>query len=137
MKIMQKIRALAIASLLSVSMAAFADAPLSEVIDFSLDQARSVSAIQEEARLAFAVARGQHNRVRRALRRAEADHDAEQIQALSAELAHWQQEMRDIRNREDAQIRAVLTAEQLPAFEDWIAQRESMVGSSRDTRIIP
>jgi hypothetical protein len=49
--------------------------------------------------------------------------------------------MQEIRSQEDAEIRALMSADQLPAFklpafDAWIAKREAMVGSSRDPRAL-
>jgi len=137
MKEIQSLKGLLAAALLAVSMTVSADAPISEAVGLSPEQAGAVSEIQSEARLAFASVRSEHNRVRRALRRAEGSNDTAQVEALTLEVARLAEEMGAIRAAEDAEIRALLTPDQLPDFDAWISERDAMVGSSRDARVIP
>jgi hypothetical protein len=120
--------------LASLGAAAWADAPLDARLGLSHDQARQVNAIQAEHRRAFASKRQAFNRESRALRRAHLDHDSGEIARLEALTDAMRTELTAMRAAEDEAIRRLLTPQQSIAFEDYIAERRQMRGSSRDER---
>lgn len=126
---------LLIGSLSLGTMSAQADAPLSTALELSVEQAHEVKQIQARYRKEFAATRGDYNRESRALRRARGASDAQEIARLEQVTEQLAAELSRIRAAEDAEIRAQLDDGQQLAFEAYIAQRQAMVGSSRDARI--
>ena len=137
MKPNQRLSGLFMIAFLVLPMAVYADAPISEAVELSAEQARAVSEIQSEARLAFAAVRSDHHRIRRALRRATYDNDPVQVEVLSAEVSRLEAAMSEMRAAEDAEISALLTPDQMPDYDAWLFERDAMVGSSRDAKLIP
>lgn len=113
---------------------AMADAPLKTVLGLNVDQAKEVAEIQGEYRRVYAAKRGEHNREARALRRAKTANDAEAIVVQERVVAKLREELVQIKASEDEAIRKVLNAEQNKKFDEYIAKRDGMAGSSRDIR---
>jgi len=115
---------------------AHADAPLATVLQLNAEQTQEVKQIQASHRSQFRAARGDYNRLSRALRRARKSADTDQVTELEASTTALRSELQQIRSTEDAQIRSVLRPEQVADYEDYIRQRQAMVGSSRDEGIL-
>lgn len=113
-----------------------ADAPIATAVGLSMDQARQASEIQARYRKEFAKQRGEYTKVARHARAARVAHDAEKMARLEAEAEVLRQGLVDIRQREHAELRALLTPAQVPAFEAWLAENRQMHGSSRDERLL-
>ena len=120
----------------SVSVPAFADASLESALGLSVEQAATVSDIERRYRDEMRSIRGDLNRESRALRRARIAHDAELTARQESIVAGLEERMRRHILDEDAEIRAVLEADQLAAFERHLERRDAMVGSSRDVRVL-
>ena len=124
-----------IASLV-VSSAAFADAPLKSKLDLDMDQARLVAEIQGEYRKTKRSVRQELNRESRKLRRARSANDSATVAAQEEIVAKLEAEMRAQILGEDDAIRELLTPTQLDEFNRYVLQRNEMVGSSRDVRVL-
>ncbi len=111
-----------------------ADAPLKTALGLDVDQARQVTEIQGQYRREYAAARGEYNREARVLRRARIANDSELIASQEKVVAKLEGELKQIKAREDAAIREVLTPEQGEKFDAYVEKRNNMVGSSRDIR---
>lgn len=122
------------AGLCLITSAAFADAPLKSTLDLDIDQAAKVAEIQKEARDAVRPVRGDLHREERALRRAKIDNDAEAIAKQEKAIEPLQEELAKIFAKEEEQIRALLTPEQTEKYEEYLKERDEMVGSSRDVK---
>lgn len=118
------------------SLSAFADQPLVTALALDSAQARDVTAIQAEVRKNFAPLRQEHNRVMRAARRAKLAYDDAEQTRLETEAADLVAQMRALWDDEEARIRALLNAQQLPSYDAWLAQRDAMHGSSRDAALL-
>ncbi len=118
-----------------LSGAAIADAPLQSRLELSMDQARKVNEIQAASRRSFASRRQDFNRESRAQRRARIANDSNEVTRLDGVIEALREELRQIQQNEDDSIRAVLDARQQLAFDDYIAERRQMQGSSRDERL--
>ena len=112
-----------------------ADAPLKKKLGLSVDQAREVQAIQKKYRRPFAAKRGELHKEQRKLRRARSANDSVMIKKQTAVTTKLEQELRQIRINENAQIRTVLDDAQKAKFEEVIKARRQMAGSSRDARV--
>ncbi len=112
-----------------------ADAPLAKRLDLDTAQAGTVAEIQTKHRAEMRKERGALNRESRALRRARAANDSELIAKQEALVAELQAKVAQRILAEDAEIRAVLNAEQQKKFDAWIEERNKMAGSSRDVRV--
>ena len=123
-----------ICSLFLFSGSAYADKPLKSALDLNIEQAKQVAAIQQEARNAIRKPRGELHRKQRELRRAKVANDSAAIARLEQEILPLQEEMRQIHAQEEQQIRALLTPEQTAKYEQWLKERDAMVGSSRDVK---
>ena len=124
-----------VASLL-VSTAAVADAPLKSKLDLDMDQAKAVAEIQAEYRKSKRSVRQELNRESRKLRRARSANDSQAVAEQEEIVARLEGEMRELILSEDDAIRGQLTPTQLAAFEDYLDERNDMVGSSRDVRVL-
>ena len=111
-----------------------ADAPLKTALSLSTDQAKQVGDIQKKYRKQFASKRQELNREMRALRRAKIANDSAAIARQEQKTARLRDELRAIRQKENDEIRTVLTPAQREKFEQVLAQRKEMIGSSRDER---
>ncbi len=120
---------------LGLASAAAADAPLKSSLDLTMDQAKQVQEIQAKYRKEFRSVRGDYNRESRALRRARVDNDAATVEKQEEVTAALEEQLRAIKNAENAEIYALLSPEQSRKFDQVIAQRRAMVGSSRDANI--
>lgn len=123
-------------TLLFTSQAAIADAPLKARLGLDMDQAKSVDEIQARYRKAFRAKRGPYHREQRALRRAKKANDGAAVAKHEPVVAALKAELRDIILTTDDEVRAVLTPTQLAKFEAYILERNAMVGSSRDVRVL-
>jgi len=112
-----------------------ADAPLDRALGLSHEQAAQVDQIQRKYRKEFSAVRQDFNRERRALRRAENDHDTALIAQQQKKTADLQDRLKKIKATEDAEIRKLLNADQAKAFEAYIEKRNAMTGSSRDAKL--
>ena len=121
-------------ALLILAGQSYADAPLKSKLGLSVDQAKQVQTIQKSFRRKFSAKRQALHKERRKLRRARTSNDSAVIAQQEQITAELQRELQQIRQREDDQIRGVLTPEQTTKFEDVIRQRQAAVGSSRDAR---
>ena len=115
---------------------AAADAPLKSKLGLSTDQAKVVYDIQAKHRKAMRSERSELHRESRKLRRARNANDSAQIAQLEPVVAKLEDRMRQRILTEDAEIRQVLNPEQLAKFESYIEERNNMVGSSRDVRVL-
>ncbi len=116
--------------------AAFADAPLKSKLGLDMDQAKAVAEIQSEFRKSKRGVRQDLNRESRKLRRARSANDSAAVATQEAVVAELESRMRSEILREDDAIRQVLTPTQLAKFESYIEERNAMVGSSRDVRVL-
>ena len=114
---------------------AHADAPLKSKLDLSTEQAGAVADIQADYRRTFAKKRQAFNRESRALRRARTANDPAAIAKQESVVAALKAEMTAIRIAENNSIRAQLTPDQQLKFDEVIAERAAMVGSSRDSNV--
>ncbi len=128
------ISSLVVFSLLLFSGYAHADRPLKSALDLSTGQAAEVAAIQKEARNAMRKPRGDLHRKQRELRRARQANDGAAIAKLEQEVPPLQEKMKQIFDDEEKKIRAILTPEQTIKYEEWLMERDAMVGSSRDVK---
>ena len=71
----------------------------------------------------------------RKLRRARIKHDSSTMAKQEKVIAKLREELKQIRQSENAEIRRVLNSEQRRKFEEVIQQRRASVGSSRDANI--
>ena len=78
--------------------------------------------------------RGDLHRKQRELRRAKNANDTAAIARLEQEIPPLQEKMKQILDEEEEQIRGVLTFEQTKKYDEWLAERDSMAGSSRDVK---
>ena len=115
---------------------AAADQALESALGLSRDQAHAVMAIEARYRPVFAAKRGDFNRESRVLRRAHIARDSAAIAKQEPVVAALQQDLRQIREAENEQIRAVLKPAQRARFETVLQQRKAMHGSSRDERLL-
>ncbi|ANM29817.1 hypothetical protein ABI59_09845 [Acidobacteria bacterium Mor1] len=127
---------LAIVLLALSASVAQADAPLAKRLELDTAQAGTVAEIQAKHRAEMRKERGALNRESRALRRARAANDSELVAKQEAVVAELQSKMAQRILAEDAEIRAVLNPEQQKKFDAWIEERNKMVGSSRDARVL-
>lgn len=123
-------------TLLALSNAAHADAPLKSSLGLDVEQARQVQEIQKAYRRPFAAKRQEYNRQSRKLRRARSDNDLQLIEQQELVVAALREDLRQIRAAENADIRGVLDLEQRAKFEEVLQQRNAMVGSSRDAKLL-
>ncbi|MCP5197565.1 MAG: Spy/CpxP family protein refolding chaperone [Gammaproteobacteria bacterium] len=123
-----------VCSLLLFGGDAYADRPLKSALDLNTEQAAKVAAIQKEARDAMRKPRGDLHRKQRELRRAEVANDSTAIARLEKEISPLQEKMKHVHDIEEQKIRAVLTGEQTGKYEQWLQERDAMVGSSRDVK---
>jgi Spy/CpxP family protein refolding chaperone len=123
-------------AVLALAQPAAADQSLESALGLSRDQAHAVMAVEAKYRREFAAKRGDFNRESRVLRRAHIARDSAAIARQEPVVAALQQELRQIREAENVQIRALLTPEQRARFETVLQQRKAMHGSSRDERIL-
>ena len=121
---------------LALAQPAAADQSLESALALTRDQAHAVMAIEAKYRREFAAKRGDFNRESRVLRRAHIARDSAAIARQEPVVAALQQDLRQIREAENAQIRALLTPEQRTRFETVLQQRKAMHGSSRDERTL-
>ena len=115
---------------------AHADAPLNTSLSLDSDQAREISAIEAEVRKKFASLRQEHNRLMRAARRAGLAHDDAEKAGIDAQAGALLIQMQALRDDEEARIRSHLRADQIERYETWLAERDAMVGSSRDATML-
>jgi Spy/CpxP family protein refolding chaperone len=115
---------------------AAADESLHSSLALSMEQARSVEAIQAEYRRTFSAKREVFNRESRKLRRARLAKDSAAIAQQEPVVAGLQNELRRIRESENDAIRKVLTPEQQKKFEAVLVQRRAQHGPSRDERLL-
>ncbi len=113
---------------------AMADKPLKSVFKLNIEQTAKVTAIQKEARDTNRKPRGELQRKKRALRRARKANDGAAIARLEKEIVPLQAKMRQIHAQEEQKIRAILNPQQTVKYEQWLQQRNQMVGSSRDVK---
>jgi Spy/CpxP family protein refolding chaperone len=113
---------------------AHADRPLKSALGLNTEQAAKVAAIQKEARTAIRKPRGDLHRKQRALRRAKTANDSASIARLEKEIVPLKEQMKNIHDKEERKIRAVLTPEQTGKYEKWLKERDEMVGGSRDVK---
>ena len=116
--------------------AAYADAPLKSKLGLDMDQAKVVAEIQSEYRKSKRSVRQELNREARKLRRARSANDSAAVATQEQIVARLEGEMRTQILSEDDAIREVLTPAQLAKFEAYVQQRNDMVGSSRDVRVL-
>lgn len=111
-----------------------ADATLKGTLGLSVDQAREVDAIQARYRQPFAAKRQVQNQELRKLRRARIANDSKLMAELQVVTERLHAELRQIRMKEDEEIRRVLTPAQKVKFDEYLKLRKEMVGSSRDAK---
>ena len=113
---------------------AYADRPLKSALDLNTEQAAKVAAIQRQARNAMRKPRGELHRKQRELRRANAANDSASIARLEKEIPPLQEKMKQVHDEEENKIRSLLTPEQAQKYDQWLEERDAMVGSSRDVK---
>lgn len=123
-----------VCSLLIFSSSAYADKPLKSALGLDTEQAAKMAAIQKEARDAMRNPRGDLHRKQRELRRAKTANDSAAIAKLEKEIPPLQEKMKHVHDKEEQEIRAVLTPEQTRKYEQWLQERDAMAGSSRDVK---
>lgn len=124
-----------VCSLLLFSGYGYSDAPLTSKIDgLTTDQKKQINDIQKEARDAMRKPRGDLHREQRALRRAKKANDSATIAEQESKILPLQAEMKRIHDEEESKIRSILTPEQSNQYDQWLAERNSMTGSSRDVK---
>ncbi|GEM_PF-932544 len=124
-----------IGSLLLFSSYGYADAPITSKIDgLTTDQRKQIKDIQKEARDAMRKPRGDLHREQRALRRAKTASDSAAITEQEKKIPPLQAAMKRIHDEEEQKIRKVLSPEQTSQYEQWLNERDAMVGSSRDVK---
>ncbi len=133
---MNNIKTLLMALLLTVAGPAMADKPLGQMVELDPAQIQAHKALRAEHWPPFVKLRGEHQRETRALRRAERAGDAAEVERLSRHTDALLVAMHERRAQHDQAIRETLRPEQIAGFEAWIAEREAMVGSSRDARLL-
>lgn len=111
-----------------------ADASYKSSLGLSMDQARQVESIQKKHRQPFAAKRQDLNKEMRALRRARIANDSAALAKQEQITDKLRNELRQIRLKQDDEIRAVLTPEQRVKFEKVLQQEKDAIGSSRDER---
>ncbi len=112
-----------------------ADAPITSKIDgLTAEQRKQIKDIQKEARDAMRKPRGDLHREQRALRRAKTANDSAAIAEQERKIPPLQAEMKRVHDEEEKKIRLVLAPEQIRQYEQWLAERDSMVGNSRDVK---
>lgn len=111
-----------------------ADQSLKSALGLSVDQARQVYEIEMRNQKPFAAKRTQRNNERRKLSRAELANDSKLIASQTLVVAKLTEELRQIQFAEDAEIRRLLTPEQLTKHDAYLKLRKEMKGSSRDAR---
>lgn len=109
-----------------------ADARLDQRLGLSIDQARAVDEVESRYRRAFASERQEFNRESRALRRARLAHDKAEIERLEPLTQSMQDGLIRLRAEWDDAIRAQLSPEQLPEFEQHVLERKQMAGRRSD-----
>ena len=125
---------LVLATVFAFSSLSHADAPLHKALGLNMDQARQVKQIEANYRKQMRPVRSDLKREERKLRRARSDFDSATVAQQEKIIARLAASFRQIRMNADDQIRRVLTPTQKQAFEGYIQQRQSMVGSSRDAK---
>jgi hypothetical protein len=120
--------------LVSLSTMLYADATLKGTLTLDTEQARKVDTIEAKYRPVFASKRQEHNSEERKLRRARIANDSQQIATQEKIVARLDGELKEIRMKEDDEIRRVLSPAQLTKFEEYLKLRKEMVGSSRDAK---
>ncbi len=124
-----------VGSLLLFSSYGHADAPVTSKIDgLTTEQRKRIMDIQKEARDAMRKPRGDLHREQRALRRAKTANDSAAITQQEKKIPPLQAAMNRIHDEEEKKIRKVLTPEQTRQYEQWLEERDAMVGSSRDVK---
>ena len=118
-------------ALLLLTGAAQAEAPLKTSLGLSMDQAKVVTDIQAKYRKQFMSKRTKLNTEMRAMRRAETNNDSATFAQQQAVTQQMADELYQIRQSENAEIRAVLNQQQAALFEDVLAKRHE-TGSTRD-----
>jgi Spy/CpxP family protein refolding chaperone len=134
MNIMQLL--LVLSGLVLLSNSVHADQTLESGLGLSMDQAKQVMEIQKKYRQPFAAKRQELNDESRKLRRAHLDKDSAMVAHQQVATEKLRDELRQIRNSENEQIRTVLTAEQNQKFDLVLEQRRAAHGSARDERIL-
>lgn len=133
---MNTIKTLLLAVALAAATPALADKPLAEMVELDPAQVQAHKALRAEHWPPFVKLRGEHQRQTRALRRAEKDGDLAEVERLSQQTDALLVAMRERRALHDRAIRDSLRPDQIAGFEAWLAEREAMVGSSRDARML-
>ena len=110
---------------------AAAETPLKTSLGLSMDQAKVVTDIQAKYRKPFAAKRTKLNTEMRAMRRAKTANDSALLAKQEAVTEQMADELYQIRQSENAEIRAVLNQPQLALFEQ-VLQARSESGSTRD-----
>ena len=123
-------------ALLFAGEAAVADAPLKTRLGLEMDQAKAVDEIQAAYRADFRSKRGVYHKEQRVLRRAKSANDSALVAQQEPIVARLKAELREIILRTDDKVRALLNPAQLEKFEEYIVERNNMVGSSRDVRVL-
>ena len=124
------------AGLILIAQPAAADAPLKSKLGLETDQAKVVYDIQAKHRKAKRGERQELNREARKLRRARSANDSAAIAKQETIVQALEEQLRQRILAEDQEIRQVLNPQQLAKFESYIDERNHMVGSSRDVRVL-
>lgn len=111
-----------------------ADEALSSALGLSMDQAKKVQDIQKKYRPQFSAKRQELTREQRKGWHARVTHESGQAAQQDMVSAKLLEELKQIRQQENADIRQVLTPAQRAKFEVVLQQRKEMVGSSRDDK---
>ena len=115
---------------------ALADKALGEMVELEPAQVQTLKQLRDEHWPPFQRTRGEYQRQSRALRRAETAGDAVESERLGRETEALLAQMQQLRDAHDDAIRQMLRPDQVAGFEAWLAEREAMVGSSRDSRML-
>ena len=125
---------LVVGALFMAGGAAQADEPFRVSVSLTMDQAKQINDIQKKYRKPFAAKRQELNKELRALRRAQLANDSAALARQEKITAKLRDELRAIRAKENAELRAVLTPEQRPAFDDVLERQKATYGGTDDER---
>ena len=125
---------LVVGALFMAGGAAQAEEPFRVFVSLTMDQTKQIKDIQKKYRKPFAAKRQELNKELRALRRAKIASDSAALARQEKITARLRDELRAIRAKENAELRAVLTPEQRPAFDEVVERQKATYGGTDDER---
>ena len=121
---------------LSCSTPTWADASLDTRLGLDAGQSRQLAAIEATYRRDFASLRQEYNRQSRALRRARIANDSDEIARLGSVTESLGTQLAVMREDQDRRIAGLLRVDQQSKFAAYRKERQQMLGSSRDERLL-